>query len=128
MLHNINRIEIWGKNQNEKGEWESYHFKTIEDLGQINSIVETFKTYADDWEYGQYYPYIPGRLTITFYAGKKPMTSIMIVSLTNTTRKNEQTSTYFLSKEYGPAKPITEAEFRELIEILEVDENLTLNP
>ena len=32
---------------------------------------------------------------------------------------------YFLSQEYGPAKPIKKAEFYELIELLNVDESLT---
>ena len=123
VLDDVDQIRVYGREWNENGEWTQFRIKTIDDPKRIKSITKTVSNYADNWQFGQYYPYLPGRLTVTFYSGETPKASIMIVARVTKTASGEQTS-YFLSKEYGPAKPIEATEFKGLIQLLEVDEDL----
>ncbi|MCP4373375.1 MAG: hypothetical protein GY797_35540 [Deltaproteobacteria bacterium] len=120
-LTNVDQIEVFGKNLNEDGEWAQYHIKTIDDPQQINLITEAFSAYPNNWE--GVYPYLPGRLTVSFYESGKWKVAITIVGLFSENFSNGKIS-YFLSKEVpGIARPIEEIEFKELIGLLEVDED-----
>ena len=124
MLTNVDQIEVFGKDQNGNGEWAQYLIKTIDDPEQINSITEAFSAYPNNWK--GVYPYLPGRLEVSFNEGDKRKVAITIVGLFSEDFADGKIS-YFLSKEVpGIARPIEEAEFKELIRLLEVDEDLAI--
>ena len=123
-LNNVNKVKVFGRDRDEQGVWIEYQIKTIDDPQKVNAITEAFRAYADNWQAGRYHPYLPGRLTVVFYEGETPKASIMVVSRIDRTTPSEQIS-YFLSQEYGSARPIHRTDFQNLVGLLDVDENMT---
>jgi hypothetical protein len=117
-LGETDRIEIDVRKQDEEGVWVKDFTKTISDTKQINLITKTLQKYPDGWK--GYMPYLPGRLTVEFYAKEELIIPIIVVSYANTSGG----LSYFLSRPAGPARPIKESEFKELMKLLEIDEDL----
>jgi len=116
-LDKVDQIKIFHE---DSSTGESYLVKTVEDLQQIKLIVSSFRTYADDWQFEQVPASPPGPLKVKFYWNNELITSI---DITHYATASGSTSSY-LSKFPGPSRLLEEREFRELINILEVDENL----
>ena len=117
-LGEIDRIEIKVNKQDEQGVWIEDFTKTIDDSQQIGLITAAFQNLSEGWQ-GGYVPYLPGRLTVEFYRGEELIVPIIVVSYTNT----RGGMSYFLSRPAGPARPIEESEFKELIGLLGIDED-----
>jgi|GEM_PF-4443344 len=111
-LDDVDRIELFKLNRN----GDSVPLRTIDDTGQINSIIAIFEKLADNWYYE--YPYPRGNISINFYTDSDLVTSIMLGS-TEPKRKDR----YFLSYFWGPTKFISENEYRELIFLLKLEAN-----
>jgi hypothetical protein len=117
-LGETDRIGIRVNRQNAEGEWVEDFTKTIDDTKQIEAISRTLEKYSDGWE--SYVPYLPGRLTVEFYDNEELIVPIIVVSFANT----GGSLSYFLSRPAGPARPIEESEFKELMGLLGLEEDL----
>ena len=116
-LDKTDRIEIDVVKQDEEGTWVPDFTETISDTKQIGLITETLHKYSDGWK--GYIHYLPGRLTVRFYEKDELIVPIIVASYTNT----DGGLSYFLSRPAGPARPIEETQFKELMELLEIDED-----
>lgn len=117
MLDKVDRVEIQHRVDFLSTD---QHVKTITKPEQVNLIVNVFRTYADGWE--SYHPYAPpGLLTVKFYSGLEYKLGIMIGYTEN---RSLGTKFFHLSQPFGLGRPLGEHEFKELMNLLKVDESL----
>lgn len=107
-IDEADRIELW-LNDN--------HLKTIDTPSQIKVIHEHFHThYSDGWQYEAFRPQPPsGGISISFYNNNQ---SLGLLHLDKWSDRP-----YFLY-DFGPGRFLNEDEFKELIALLEIDEEL----
>jgi len=115
-LESIDKVEVF------LDDYPNSHIvKTIDNPEQVDSIVRTFRMYADGWR--NYIPTPPhAPLQINFYSGDKFRFGIGI-------GYSDQTSSgkriFYLSQYIGrEGRPLTKNEFEQLIQALGVEENL----
>lgn len=117
-LGETNHIEIRVDKKNAEGNWTPNFTKTIDDPEQIVLITKNLQKYSDGWE--TYMPYLPGRVTVLFYGKEDLIIPIIVASYSTTTGG----LSYFRSRPAGPSRPMKESEFKELIGLLGIDEDL----
>ena len=95
--------------------------KTIDDPKEIDLIVNTFHNYSHNWK--NYIPATPpAPISIHFYHKGEIQLVIAIGYTDQTTSKDP---IYYLNRPIGsPGRPLTEQEFKELIEVLGIEGDL----
>lgn len=101
------------------GVWTLAYTETIDSPQRINVITDTFEGFSENWDSG-YANTFPGNLMVDFYKDEELILPLFIASYPNT----EGGTSYFLSRPAGPVRRLTEAEFKALMKLLELDENL----
>lgn len=94
---------------------------TINDKQKIGPIISVMQGYADDdWMY--YIPSTPGNLFVNLYS--KNGDRIFSVVVSSILFQGKQS--YFVTQINGPTISITESEFKDLMVLLDVDEDCAI--
>jgi hypothetical protein len=92
----------------------------INDKQKIAAIISMLQGYADD-DWMRYIPSASGNLFVNFYNENENRIFSLIVS---SIFKEKQS--YFLTQTNGPSISITESEFKDLMGLLDVDEDCAI--
>jgi hypothetical protein len=109
-------VKIWVKHK--ECMWVSD--LTINDKQKIASIIGMMQSYADD-DWMIYMPSASGNLFVNFYNENENRIFSLIVSSIF-----EGKQSYFLTQTNGPSISITESEFKDLMTLLDVDEDCAI--
>jgi hypothetical protein len=96
--------------------------RTVDDPERISQIVTKIRTFSENWQYEEFSPPwtgISGRIApiqITF-CHKGTFKTLLSIG-------HSEDATYFLQESPGPGRYLEYHEFKELMEILEIDEEL----
>lgn len=116
-LDKVERIELYVfEKESDEKYYQPHHIRSIKDSEQINQIVEILRKYADDWQHSGFGSLSPllGPVQIVFHS-KKGQETVIEIGYTSDTP-------FFLRQYKGPGRYLSKAEFKELMKVLEIDE------
>lgn len=95
------------------------HLKTINTPDHIKAILEYFRNnYTKGWQYENFFSKSPlrGQVVIIFYNNDQLISILRVGKQAN--------KSYLVYRPLGPGRFLTESEFRELMGLLQIDEDL----